>query len=215
MLRVSGVTSLLGACLLLLFQQSLATVVKRQDAPASTVPDVPATTLEPVLPPDNDPQDFSILSPEPQLNLYYGGVPETGLSKRADTDSGILVNLDFTFLHPSVPLDYSSFISGVSCSDENTLTGVFSTAAAYAYGKKAWAGLENILLITSADGCVADNQNDVFLDSSVKFSDGDLSFTATGAEYLVRDVAETSDITWGNVTPKKLRRRAYRRGVSD
>lgn len=214
MFRVSAIISLLAASLLVLPQLSFATVLKRQDVTSSTIPDAPTTTLEPVLPPDNDPEDFSILSPDPKLNLYYGGVPEANLNKRADSDTGILVNLDFTFLHPSVPLDYSSFISGVSCGDNNTLTGVFSTAAAYAYGKKAWTGLGNLLLITSADGCGADNQNDVFLANSVTFSDGDLSFTATGAEHLVRDVAEKSDITWGNVTPKKLRKRAYRRGVS-
>ena len=213
MFRISGVVSLLAIWLLTLPQQSLASISSRQATPTSAVPDAPATTLEPVLPPDNDPEDFSILSPDPQLNLYYGGVPNTTLSKRADTDSAILVNLDFTFLHPSVPLDYSSFISGVACSDNNTLTGVFSTSSAYSYGKKAWTGLNNVLLITSADGCGADNQNDVFLANSITFSDGDLSFTATGAEYLVRDVAKTSDITWGNVTPKKLRKRAYRRGV--
>ena len=207
----------LAAGLLLLPQQSLAAVVKRQESTgtaSAAAPDVPSTTLEPVLPPNNDPEDFDILNPDPKLNLYYGGVPEANIKKRADGDTAVLVNLDTVFLHPSVPLDYSSFISGISCSDDNTLTGILSTEAAYDFVKNAWDGLSNLLLITAADSCGADSQNDVFLANSISFDDDDLSFTATGAEHAFRDVAEKSDITWGNVTPKKLRKRAYKRGVS-
>jgi hypothetical protein len=206
----------LHICFLLLSREALA-LSKRQDATAATasIPaDQPVQTLEPVLPPDNDPEDFSILNPDPRLSLYYGGLSDgSTVSKRDDIDTGILVNLDFKFLHPSVPLDYSVFISGVSCADDGTMTGVFSTEEAYNFGKNAWTGLDNILLITAAAGCGADSQNDVFLAHTVTFSDDDLSFTASGTENLVKDVAETSDITWGNVVPAKLRKRSYKKRV--
>jgi hypothetical protein len=208
-------TTALAAGLFLLPQLSLAGLAKRQDATtsATVAADAPSTTLEPVLPPDDDPDDFSILNPDPNAVLYYGGVPNTTVSKRDDADAGILVDLDIKFLYPSVPLDHSSFISGIACSGDNTLSGVFSTQAAYDFGKKNWADLQKLILISSAEGCGMDSQNDVFLATSVTFTDSDLAFTATGSEQLIKDVAETTTIEWGNTAPQKLRKRAHKRGV--
>ncbi len=207
---------------LLLPDLSFAAGIKRQTAAASSAPTAtsgvpagPTTTLQPVLPPNNNSEDFGLLSPDTSLTLHYGGVTNSTASKRDDTNSAILVNLDFVFLYPSVALDYSTFISGVSCTGNNTLVGLVSTSDAYSYIKTAWNGTDNILLITSAGGCGGDNQNDVFLAQSIEFDDAEQSFTATGEEHLAREVASTTDITWGNVIPSKLKKRAHRTLVSD
>lgn len=174
-----------------------------------------ATTasLEPVLPPAVDPTDFSILALDPVATLAWAGSTNSSNSKRAlKRDSGVLSQANITFQYPSIPLDQSAYVSGISCSS-GALTATL-TNAAYTYAKKAWKGASHIVFITAADGCGMDKANDFFLTNSISFSDSDNTFKAVGSSASYRNVTQNFNMRWGDIGTYDLRRSVDKRSVS-
>jgi hypothetical protein len=119
-------------------------------------------------------------------------------------DGATLTQAAITFKYPSVALDHSIFVSGVTCS-AGTLTGVL-TDVAYKYAKQKWATAGDIVFITSADGCGVPDQNDYFHATSVSFTDSTNSFTAIGDSPSLIKVASHVSVRWGALGTTKLRR---------
>lgn len=179
------------------------------NATASTPPAI----LEPVIPPDVDVTDFSILALDKAVTLAWAGSPESSKPRRSlKRDTGILAQTNMTFRYPVVPLDQSVYVSGVSCSS-GTLKATL-TSAAYTYAKKAWTGAARIVFVTAADGCGSDHANDMFLATSISFSDSNFSFSAAGSSASYKDVAVKMNLQWGDVGTHNLRRAVDKRSVS-
>lgn len=173
-----------------------------------------AATLEPVVPPDVNQDALSALLLGTNVTLAWAGSPNStaGSKRKLKRDEGVLSQATFTFKYPTVPLDHSNFISGVACSG-NTLTGVLSSQA-YTYAKSKWAGVTDLVFVTSVDGCGMDNANDFFHATSITFIDSTKSFSATGASAGPKDVTSYMALEWGAVGAAKLKRAADKRDVS-
>jgi hypothetical protein len=186
--------------------------VDRRDDPISSGVDGPTTNLEPVIPPEVDQDALSILALDTHVDLAWAGTPADAGTKRMLKRAGsVLAQAALTFAYPTVPLDHSSFVSGVSCSGD-TLTGTL-TSTAYAYAKKQWSGAPDILFVTSVDGCGAKDANDLFHATKIAFSDSGKTFSATGSSAVYKDVATRFTLTWGNVGSSNLRRAIDKRDV--
>ena len=179
----------------------------------STTTNTTAAVLEPIVPPEVDPTDLSLFALNPVSTLAWAGSTNSSNSKRMlKRDTGILSQANITFHYPSIPLDQSAYVSGISCSP-GTLTATL-TQTAYTYAKKAWKGASHIIFITAADGCGVDKANDFFLTDSIVFSDGDHSFKALGSSSTYQNVTQRFNLQWGDVGTYDLRRSVDKRSVS-
>jgi len=184
----------------------------RRDDPSSPGLDGPLANLEPVIPPDVNQDALSTLTLAKDVKLAWAGSPvdsgTKGMLKRA---GAVLTQAAFTFAYPTVPLDHSSFISGVSCSG-NTLTGTL-TSSAYAFVKKQWSGASDVLFVTSVDGCGAKDANDFFHATKVTFSDSGKTFSAVGSSAGYQSVSINMNLKWGDVGTHTLKRAISKRDV--
>jgi hypothetical protein len=172
------------------------------------------TSLEPVVPPDVNEDALSILALDTNVTLAWAGSTSgasSGSKRMLKRDGGVFSSAAFTFAHPAVPLDHSSYISGVACSD-GSLTGVLIDSA-YAYAKKQWTGASNILFVTSVPGCGMDDANEFFHATSITFDDSQKTFTAKGSSTGYKDVAVHMNLKWGDVGAMKLKRTVDKREV--
>lgn len=190
-------------------------VLPRQDQPAAdpSAPEAPTALLEPVIPPVVDEDALSVLKLAKNITLAWAGSSSTNVTNgkfKRDGDA-VLSQAQFTFRYPTVALDHSSFVSGVSCS-AGKLTGKLS-ATAYAYAKKQWASAGQIIFITSVDGCGSDAANDYFLAKTIGFSDSKKTFTANGAGSNYGQLASHFKLDWGNVGAYNLKRSHTKREV--
>lgn len=176
------------------------------------------TSLEPIVPPSIDQNDLSILSLATNVTLAWAGStansftnssPQRRMLKR---DGGILSQALMTFAYPTIPLDHSLYVSDVSCT-KGSLTGTLSDNA-YGFAKKEWTGANDIVFVTSVDGCGLDNQNDFFHAKSISFSDSNKSFTATGSSAALKAVAVHVNLKWGDVGSTQVKRAVDKRDVS-
>ncbi|KAF4964079.1 hypothetical protein FSARC_7981 [Fusarium sarcochroum] len=180
----------------------------------STATNETTTSLEPVLPPAVDPEDFSILSLDKSVTLAWAGsatVPGSRrMMKRAD---GIFAQANFTFRYPTIPLDHSDFVTDITCKT-GRLTARLSSSA-YQFAKNEWKGAVPIIFVTAVDGCGDDNENEFFIVKSINFSDSGKTFTAKGVSAGYRDVTTYFNLKWGNVGSLKLRRSMNKRDSSE
>lgn len=187
----------------------------RRDDAGTTSLGENTTALEPVVPPEVNPKDFSIFELDTQVTLAWAGTPssEPGTKRMRKRDDGVFSQANFTFKHPVVPLDHSKFVSTVTCT-KGALTGVITNAAAYNYAKSQWKGNKKIIFITSADGCGEDHANDLFLAQSITFADDTKTFTAKGTTTEYKEVYERFSLTWGPLGTLNVRRALDKRAVS-
>lgn len=172
----------------------------------------PITSLEPVIPPNVNEDALATLALKTDVTLAWAGSStSSGARRMMKRDGAVFTQAAFTFRYPTIPLDYSNFVSGVSCSG-GVLTGVL-TDAAYAYAKKQWTGAGDIVFVTSVDGCGATNANDMFHASSITFSDSGKKFSAKGASADYKQVARHMNLKWGDVGALKLKRAIDKRDV--
>ncbi|KAM0391926.1 hypothetical protein ACHAQC_006728 [Fusarium culmorum] len=186
---------------------------RRDDADTTSLGEN-TTALEPVVPPEVDPKDFSIFELDTQVTLAWAGSPgsEPGTKRMRKREDSIFSQANFTFQYPVVPLDHSKFVSTVTCT-KGTLTGVISNTAAYNYAKSQWKGIKKIIFITSADGCGEDHANDLFLAKSITFSDDTKTFVAKGATTEYKEVFEHFTLTWGPLGTLNVRRALDKRAM--
>lgn len=188
-------------------------LLDRRDDPGTSGADGPTASLEPVVPPEVNPDALSILALGTHVNLAWAGSPaDTGTKGMLKRAGAVLTQAAFTFAYPTVPLDHSSFVSGISCSG-NTLTGTL-TSSAYAYAKKQWSGAADIVFVTSVDGCGAKDANDFFHATKIVFSDAGKTFSATGSSAGYKSVATKMQLKWGDIGTHKLKRAIDKRDVS-
>jgi hypothetical protein len=172
----------------------------------------PITSLEPVIPPNVNEDALATLALKTDITLAWAGSSTgSGARRMLKRDGGVFTQASFAFRYPTVPLDYSNFVSGVSCSG-GVLTAVL-TDVAYTYAKKQWTGAKDIVFVTSVDGCGAVNANDMFHTSSITFSDSGKSFSAKGASADYKEVARHMSLKWGDVGALKLKRAIDKREV--
>ncbi|KAF5025739.1 hypothetical protein F66182_2206 [Fusarium sp. NRRL 66182] len=188
---------------------------RRDDSDATanvTVSNGTATSLEPVVPPEVDPEDLAILKLDTSVTLAWAGaVTAPGSRRRLKRDEGIFSEANFTFAYPTVPLDYSTYVSGITCSI-GRLTATLSPSA-YKLAKKQWKGAVPIIFVTAVDGCGDDNANDFFIAKSISFSDKDKTFAARGVSAGYRDVTKHFNLKWGNVGALNLKRSIDKRDM--
>ncbi|CEI70310.1 hypothetical protein FVEN_g1171 [Fusarium venenatum] len=192
---------------------SLPHLGRRDDAETAVLGEN-TTALEPVVPPEVDPKDFSIFELDTHVMLAWAGSPgsEPGTKRMRKRDDGIFSQANFTFQYPVVPLDHSKFVSTVTCT-KGTLTGVISHTAAYNYAKSQWKGSKKIIFITSTDGCGEDHANDLFLAQSITFFDDTNIFVAKGATTEYADVYERFTLNWGPLGTLNVRRALDKRAM--
>ncbi|RGP69523.1 hypothetical protein FSPOR_4627 [Fusarium sporotrichioides] len=186
----------------------------RRDDANATASSENITALEPVVPPEVDPKDFSIFELDTHVMLAWAGSPgsEPGTKRMRKRDDGVFSLANFTFQYPVVPLDHSKFVSAVTCT-KGALTGVISNTAAYNFAKSQWKGSRKIIFITSADGCGEDHANDLFLAQSITFSDDTKTFTAKGASTEYKEVYEHFSLKWGPLGTLNVRRALDKRAM--
>ncbi|KLO82142.1 Uncharacterized protein LW93_9324 [Fusarium fujikuroi] len=186
---------------------------RRDDANATSSSDN-STTLEPIIPPEVDPKDFSVFTLDKQVTLAWAGTPdsEPGSKRMRKRDNAIFSQANFTFRYPVIPLDHSVFVSSVSCT-KGALSGVISNAAAYNYAKAQWKGAGKIIFITSVDGCGEDHANDLFLSQSITFNDTTKAFTAKGSTTEYADVYERFKLDFGKIGTLNVRRAIDKRAM--
>lgn len=190
--------------------------VERHHRRQSSSAPVSNTTLEPVIPPSVNTGVLSILAPSTTLTLAWAGTPGTGNSSTSQRllkrDTSVYSQANFTFVLPSVPLDHSDLISGISCS-AGSLTATLSSTA-FTYAKQQWANAGSLLFITSATGCGTDGSNYYFKSSSITFSTAASTFTAAGSSEVINSVAAYMSLQWGAVPASAVRRSITKRDVS-
>jgi hypothetical protein len=217
------ITKHLASCIVLPFiiltasaapSYELPILNRQDDANAPSTSDN-STTLEPIIPPEVDPKDFSVFNLDKQVTLAWAGTPdsEPGSKRMRKRDNAIFSQANFTFRYPVIPLDHSVFISSVSCT-KGALSGVISNSAAYNYAKGLWKGAGNIIFITSVDGCGEDHANDLFLSQSIRFNDTTKAFTAKGSTTEYGDVYESFKLDFGKIGTLNVRRAIDKRAVS-
>jgi len=212
-IRSISLGALLFGAYALAAPHSSAPGLDRRDDPVNPGPDGPTANLEPVVPPEVNQDALSTLALSRDVKLAWAGSPvETGTKGMLKRAGAVLTQAAFTFAYPTVPLDHSSFVSGVSCSG-NTLTGTL-TSSAYAYAKKQWSGTTEILFVTSVDGCGTKDANDFFHATKISFSDSGRTFSATGSSAVYQKVAIDMSLKWGDVGTYKLKRAINKRDVS-
>ncbi|KAF7557303.1 hypothetical protein G7Z17_g850 [Cylindrodendrum hubeiense] len=168
--------------------------------------------LEPVVPPGVDEDDLGTLALGTRVVLAWAGSKVGSSSQRKlKRDGAVFSEASFKFAYPTIPLDYSSYISGISCSG-GRLTSTL-TPAAYKFAKKNWSGKGKLVFITSVDGCGSDNTNDLFLAKSITFSDSKRTFTAQGSSAGYRDVATNLNLKWGDLGTLNLKRAVDKRDM--
>ncbi|PNP76723.1 hypothetical protein FNYG_10142 [Fusarium nygamai] len=187
---------------------------RRDDDASATSTSDNRTTLEPIIPPEVDPKDFSVFNLDKQVTLAWAGTPdsEPGSKRMRKRDNAIFSQANFTFRYPVIPLDHSVFISSVSCT-KGSLSGVISNSAAYNYAKGQWKGAGKIIFITSADGCGEDHANDLFLSQSITFNDTTKAFTAKGSTTEYGDVYESFKLDFGKIGTLNVRRAIDKRAM--
>ncbi|KAI5365340.1 Putative PAN/Apple domain-containing protein [Septoria linicola] len=173
--------------------------------------DAPTALLEPVVPPVVNEDSLSVLRLNTNVTLAWAGSngAQTTDGKFKRDEGAVLTEASITFRYPTVPLDHSNFVSGLSCS-KGKLTGKL-TDKAYAYAKQRWTAAGKIVFITSVDGCGADSTNDYFLANTVSFSDAQKTFTAQGAEAAYKQVASKVHLQWGDVGVMPIKRAINKR----
>ncbi|KAF5710023.1 hypothetical protein FGLOB1_5684 [Fusarium globosum] len=189
-------------------------IINRLDDANATSSSDNSTTLEPIIPPEVDPKDFSVFTLDKQVTLAWAGTPdsEPGLKRMRKRDNAIFSQANFTFRYPVIPLDHSVFISSVSCT-KGALSCVISNSAAYNYAKAQWKGAGKIIFITSVDGCGEDHANDLFLSQSITFNDTTKAFTAKGSTTEYADVYERFKLDFGKIGTLNVRRAIDKRAM--
>ncbi|KAF4980569.1 hypothetical protein FZEAL_3448, partial [Fusarium zealandicum] len=194
---------------------ALHPVGRRQDSSSSadtTSSNDTSTSLEPVIPPAVNPDEFSILDLDTKVTLAWAGsTTGSGSRRRLKRDDGIFSQANFTFAYPAIPLDQSTYVSGISCT-RGSLTATLSNAA-YTFAKSQWQGTGRIIFVTSVDGCGMDNANDLFLSTSITFSDTKKTFTAKGSSVGYKDVAKHFNLKWGEIGTLNLKRALDKRDM--
>lgn len=165
----------------------------------SVAPD--AVVLQPVVPPAVDGDSLQVLTPSPNITLYYQ-TPPSAASRKRDT-AAAAVQLDFRFKYPAVALDHSNSIDNVSCTD-TTILASFGDDTGFDQAVKTWStkGTQQYVLITSTVGCGSnDTQNGYFITNSTNFDRSSLSVTAAGSFVASNETFNSFSLTWGTSVP--------------
>ena len=212
MLIPNGFRSLVLAALSLYTYTACAYRIEESKFERRDDSNTPLTSLEPVIPPNVNEDALATLALKTDVTLAWAGSSTgSGARQMLKRDGAVFTQAKFTFRYPTVPLDHSNFVSGVSCSG-GALNGVL-TDAAYTYAKQQWTGAKDIVFVTSVDGCGDANANDIFHASSITFSDSSKGFTAKGASADYKEVARHMSLKWGDVGALKLKRAINKREV--
>lgn len=168
--------------------------------------------LEPVIPPDINPDVLTVLAQDAHVTLAWAGSTQPSSANRLlKRESAVLSQAQFTFKYPSVPLDHSDLVFGVSCSG-GAVSGTL-TSTAYKFAKQQWSGVSDILFITSVDGCGQNQANYYFRATSITFTDSSLSFSAAGSPVTLGDVSVRMSLKWGNLGTQNVARGIDKRQV--
>ncbi|KFY85691.1 hypothetical protein V500_08192 [Pseudogymnoascus sp. VKM F-4518 (FW-2643)] len=148
--------------------------------------------IDPVVNSDVDTSIVTNLDPKTRINLFY-----------AQTGGTRAVTLDLTMIYPTVVLEETEFISGLTCTGTETteVSIQFSNAVAHRIAT-LWPS-EPFVLITSdvASGCNPSSSRGVYLVSAFTFtsSASGLTITAQASAEELNDVADTMTIKYGTI----------------
>jgi hypothetical protein len=189
----------------------------RDDLNSNSTTNGTKASLEPIVPPSVNQNDISVLSLTTNVTLAWAGSAANSTAgsspqRMLKRDGGIFSQALMTFAYPTIPLDHSSYVSGVSCSN-GSLTGTLSDSA-YSFAQEEWTGATDIVFVTSVDGCGLDNQNDFFHATSITFSDSNKSFTAIGSSSAIKSVTAHLNLKWGDIGTLQVKRAIDKRDVS-
>ncbi|KAL1614919.1 hypothetical protein SLS54_009368 [Diplodia seriata] len=160
-----------------------------------TLESPPLATLGPVAPPGINMGGLKVLTPDPTTELWYNGDDDA----MADDDSGaVTVRLTIEYMYPSIVLDHSIYITGISCGG-GVLTGTFTEQTPFLHAAEEWPSQAPILLISSESSCGNGAQNAFWLASSVAFDTGAMTFSAPGESVELADIYTNMDIDFGKI----------------
>lgn len=146
--------------------------------------------IDPAINSDVDTSIVTNLHTKTHINLFY-----------AQTGGTRAVTLDLTMTYPTVVLEETEFISGLTCTGTETteITIQFSNVVAYRIAS-LWPS-EPFVLITSdvTSGCNPSTSRGVYLVSAFTLSASDLTITAQASAKELNDVADTMTIKYGTI----------------
>lgn len=105
-----------------------------------------------------------------------------------------------SFKYPTVVLEHSEFVSGISCTSVGIDIAINSTNA-FQVVQDSWANLANLVIISYSDACSA-SSNDTrtfWLASSSSFTTAAVGGTAVlvAQEILTEQGLKNADLVWG------------------
>ncbi|KAF4535212.1 Kelch domain-containing protein [Lasiodiplodia theobromae] len=160
-----------------------------------TLESPPLATLGPVAPPGINMGGLKVLTPNATNALWYNGDDDA----MDDDESGaVTVRLTIEYKYPSIVLDHSIYITGVSCGG-GVLTGTFTEQTPFLHAATEWPSQAPLLLISAESSCGNGEQNAFWLASSVSFDTGAMTFSAPGESVELADIYEQMDIDFGKV----------------
>ncbi|KAI1478188.1 hypothetical protein F4774DRAFT_419510 [Daldinia eschscholtzii] len=154
----------------------------------------PVATLLPAIPHDHDGDDITHLTPKdpgPGSPMHYA---QEGTSDSA----GIYAIAIPRWTAPSIVLDHSSLVIGVSVTPAGDLLITFSDKSALDHASSNWKH-ENIIFITYTEGCgdFELGQRCYFNASIIIFDPESLSATAAGQAKAIEDLVSDVNLAWG------------------
>lgn len=163
-----------------------------------TLSAAPTATLTPMAPPNVDMTNPLVLTPQSVGQVWYSGNNASNSSGSGVTTP--IVRLNLTLAYPSILLDQSAYITGVTCIANSTLTASFTDASTYNYAKTTWPSGSLVVLVTAASSCGTDGQNAFFVANAISFDDSSSTVTATGSVQPIANVLQTLDMDFGSIT---------------
>ncbi|KAI8959741.1 hypothetical protein F5Y11DRAFT_359015 [Daldinia sp. FL1419] len=154
----------------------------------------PVATLLPAIPHDHDGDDISHLTPkDPGL-----GSPMHYAQESNGDSAGIYAIAIPRWTAPSIVLDHSSLVIGVSVTPAGDLLITFSDKSALDHASSHWQH-GNIILITYTEGCgdFELGQRCYFNASIIIFDPESLSATAAGQPKAIEDLVTDVNLSWG------------------
>ncbi|GAM89318.1 hypothetical protein ANO11243_073550 [Dothideomycetidae sp. 11243] len=138
------------------------------------------------------PSGINRLSPK---NLIPAKGQQLAFQASTGNSTDIAASSNVTYKYPSVMLDYSAFVSSVSCAG-SSISIVFNDKSSLVKSNTDWSKESPLLLITSTSPCSSDGSSYMFLATSITKS-GSSTLIAKGSKTTLKDALKTYSLSFG------------------
>lgn len=135
-----------------------------------------AAILSPIVPDSQDTTHPDNVIPQDQHTLHYAGNGNTDSSQQ-----GTQAQIQYSFQHPSVPLEHVDSIKNVQCPSDSEISFSFSNSDMFQKAIDSWPKPgSDFVLIDATEGCGKSNQRTFFYVDDYTTDKSDFSVKAKG-----------------------------------